>query len=99
LASKLSASSATGVLRPRPPTTMLSGLARAASIFDWYFCLGGCLRIEMRASPAEELLAAGETYSTPPGTAHLISNGDDVDDCRFLLLQGVGIYDFKGVGN
>ena len=78
---------------------MLSGLARAASIFDWYFCLGGCLRIEMRASPAEELLAAGETYSIPPGTAHRISNGGDVDDCRFQLLQGVGIYDFNGIGN
>jgi quercetin dioxygenase-like cupin family protein len=70
-----------------------------SQITDWYFCLGGCLRIEMRASPAEELLVAGETYSIPPGTAHRISNGGDVDDCRFLLLQGVGIYDFNGVGN
>jgi hypothetical protein len=53
----------------------------------------------MRASPAEELLAAGETYSIPPRTAHRISNGGDVDDCRFQLLQGVGIYDFNGIGN
>ena len=68
-----------------------------SQITDWYFCLGGCLRIEMRASPAAELLAAGETYSIPPGTAHRISNGGAVDDCRFLLLQGVGIYDFNGV--
>jgi quercetin dioxygenase-like cupin family protein len=139
LASKLSTSSATGVIHPRPPTIMLSGLARAASIFgnnvhiicmllaapvpvrlimentrsppsyavknietvangsdlrarlytlapgdmipwhfhsqitDWYFCLGGCLRIEMRASPAEELLAASKTYSIPPGTRRLRS--------------------------
>jgi quercetin dioxygenase-like cupin family protein len=70
-----------------------------SQITDWYFCLGGCLRIEMRASPAEELLAAGETYSIPPGIAHRISNGGAVDDCRFLLLQGVGIYDFNGVGD
>jgi quercetin dioxygenase-like cupin family protein len=66
-------------------------------VTDWYFCLGGCLRIETRAPHAEERLAAGETYTIPAKTAHRISNGGDSKDCRFLLLQGVGSYDFNKV--
>jgi quercetin dioxygenase-like cupin family protein len=66
-----------------------------SQITDWYFCLGGRLRIETRASHAEERLAAGGTYTIPPKIAHRISNGGDGEDCRFLLLQGVGIYDFN----
>jgi len=35
----------------------------------------------------------GGRYKITPGTAHLISN-KGVTDCLFLLLQGVGKYDF-----
>jgi hypothetical protein len=41
------------------------------------------------------MLAAGGTYTIPPKIAHRISNGGHGEDCRFLLLQGVGIYDFN----
>lgn len=66
-------------------------------VADWYFCLGGTLRIETRAPRADERLTAGERYAILPKTAHQISNGDDGEDCRFLLLQGVGVYDFNKI--
>ena len=66
-------------------------------VTDWYFCLSGWLRIKTRAPHAEERLSAGRTYVIPPKAAHRISNGGESDDCRFLLLQGVGPYDFNTI--
>jgi hypothetical protein len=39
----------------------------------------------------------GGRYEISPKTAHRISNGGYGEDCRFLLLQGVGIYDFNKI--
>jgi hypothetical protein len=36
-------------------------------------------------------------YSITPKTAHLVANHSDADT-RFLLVQGVGSYDFLKVG-
>jgi quercetin dioxygenase-like cupin family protein len=68
-----------------------------SDITDWYFCLSGVLRIERQTPPAEERLALGDRYTMPPNTAHRISNGGNGEDCRFLLLQGVGVYDFNKI--
>jgi quercetin dioxygenase-like cupin family protein len=65
-------------------------------ITDWYFCLSGKLSIETRAPREHQVLDVGGTYTIPPKTAHRISNGGD-GDCRFLLLQGVGKYDFQAI--
>lgn len=67
-----------------------------SQVTDWYFCLGGTLRIETRAPQADERVAVGASYAIAPKTAHRISNGGE-NDCRFLLLQGVGSYDFNKV--
>jgi len=37
-------------------------------------------------------LRAGDSYVVPPKTAHYIHGKND-GPCRFLLLQGVGVYD------
>src|SRR3954471_13828994 len=66
------------------------------AVSDWYFCLLGFLRVEPRAPRGDERLSAGARYQIPPKTAHGISNGGD-GDCQFLLLQGVGAYDFNKV--
>lgn len=63
-------------------------------VTDWYFCLGGSLHVETCSPHADKLILVGGYYSIPPYTAHRISNGGD-DDCRFVLLQGVGHYDFN----
>ena len=68
-----------------------------SGVTDWYFCIGGTLRIQTRAPRADERLAVGGRYAIPPKTAHQISNGGNAEDCRFLLLQGVGAYDFNKI--
>lgn len=68
-----------------------------SNVTDWYFCLGGVLRVETQTPLAEELLAVGGRYAIAPKTAHRISNGATGEDCRFLLLQGVGVYDFNKI--
>ena len=69
-----------------------------SAVTDWYFCLAGTLRVETRAPRADERLAVGGRYQVAPHTAHRISNGGG-EDCRFLLLQGVGEYDFNKIGD
>ena len=66
-------------------------------VSDWYFCLAGRLRVETRAPHADNLVVVGDNYKIAPKTAHRISNGSDGEDCRFLLLQGVGTYDFNKI--
>lgn len=66
-------------------------------VTDWYFCLAGTLRVETRAPRANRLVEVGGSYKIAPKTAHRISNGGAGEDCRFLLLQGVGAYDFNKI--
>ncbi len=66
-------------------------------ITDRFYCLFGTLRIETRAPRADERITVGGSYAVPPKTAHRASNGGDHGDCRFLLLQGVGAYDFNKI--
>jgi quercetin dioxygenase-like cupin family protein len=68
-----------------------------SAVTDWYFVLEGALSIETRAPADHRILTIGARYHIPPKTAHLISNRSDADT-RFLLVQGVGAYDFLRVG-
>jgi quercetin dioxygenase-like cupin family protein len=68
-----------------------------SNITDWYFCLGGTLCVETQAPRGEKRLTPGDRYAIPPNTPHRISNGGDGEDCQFLLLQGVGVYDFRRI--
>ena len=61
---------------------------------DHYFVLAGLLSISTREPASTRTLSSGQTYKISPGTAHLIANGGE-DDCRFLLVQGVGTYDWN----
>lgn len=67
-----------------------------SAVTDWYFVLEGALSIETRAPADRRLLSIGERFCIAPKTAHLISNRSD-GDTRFLLVQGVGAYDFLRV--
>jgi quercetin dioxygenase-like cupin family protein len=68
-----------------------------SAVTDWYFVLEGALSIETRAPTDRRELVVGERYHIAPKTAHLIANRSD-RDTRFLLVQGVGPYDFLRVG-
>lgn len=69
-----------------------------SAVTDWYFVLEGALSIETRAPADRRELAIGESYHIAPKTAHLIANRSD-SGTRFLLVQGVGAYDFLRVGS
>jgi quercetin dioxygenase-like cupin family protein len=60
---------------------------------DHYFVLSGTLGISIRDPEADHILASGEHWHIAPGRPHLIRNGGS-EDCRFLLIQGVGKHDF-----
>ena len=60
---------------------------------DHYFVLRGTLTIETRAPDHRATLGVGERFKIVPGTAHRISN-EAPANCQFLLVQGVGKYDW-----
>ena len=61
---------------------------------DHYFVLEGLLSISTRKSASTRTLSIGQTHKITPGTPHLIANSGE-EDCRFLLVQGVGTYDWN----
>ncbi len=63
---------------------------------DYYFVLEGTLTVFTREPEEMRTFGAGTDYKIAPETAHLITNNSTVD-CRFLLLQGVGRYDWVKV--
>jgi len=62
-------------------------------ITDHYFVLRGNLNIMTRKPDSERALEPGERHRLEPGTAHHLAN-EGPADCQFLLLQGVGKYDW-----
>ncbi len=65
---------------------------------DYYFILQGELTILMRTPEEARTLQIGSDYRIAPGRPHLIANRS-TGDCRFLLLQGVGTYDWVKAGD
>ncbi len=62
---------------------------------DHYFVLEGTLSISTRGRDVTtRSLSAGSSDKVEAETPHLIANGGDTD-CRFLLIQGVGTYDWN----
>ena len=68
-----------------------------SNIIDTFFCIEGAVQIETRAPRNTHGLTPGEQCAVPPKTAHIVSNTSD-QRCRFVLVQGVGAYDFIPVG-
>jgi oxalate decarboxylase/phosphoglucose isomerase-like protein (cupin superfamily) len=53
----------------------------------------GALRIFLQNPKEEVRLARGQIYSVPPRRPHLVTNAGDTS-AVFLVLQGIGEYDF-----
>jgi quercetin dioxygenase-like cupin family protein len=66
---------------------------RHSEVADYYYGLEGRVVIETREPAARHELGAGQTASVTPSTVHQVSNPAK-SPCRFLLIQGVGKYDF-----
>lgn len=77
---------------------------RHTEITDTFFCMSGPLQVTTRPAAGEgsgvgagaesvHVLQPGETLAVGPGTPHLVT-GVDGGGCRFLIVQGVGTYDY-----
>ena len=52
--------------------------------------------MQTRGPEASHVLEAGETVAIPPGQHHYAA-GVDGGVCQFMLVQGVGTYDYVSV--
>ncbi len=68
-----------------------------SEIADSFVCLEGPMIVETRAPRALHRLMPGQRCAVPAKTAHYV-RGEDDGPCRFLIVQGVGVYDFVPVG-
>jgi len=66
---------------------------RHSEVSDYYYGLEGTVVIETRNPPARHEIGVGARATVTPPTVHHISN-PGARPCRFLLVQGVGKYDF-----
>lgn len=62
-------------------------------IGDTFYVLDGRIRIFLQDPKAELTLGPGESYAVEPRRPHLVTNPGDTS-ATFLLLQGIGDYDF-----
>ena len=63
------------------------------NIQDTFYVLQGRIRIFLRDPKQEVQLGPGESYAVQPKRPHLVVNGGDAS-ATFLVLQGIGEYDF-----
>jgi quercetin dioxygenase-like cupin family protein len=66
---------------------------RHSAVSDYYYGLEGTVLVETRAPDVRHEVGAGKAARVVPSTAHQVSNASAAP-CRFLLIQGVGKYDF-----
>ena len=69
-----------------------------SSITDSFVCLEGPMVVETRAPRAEHVLGPGERCEVPPMVAHYVHGLND-GAFKFLIVQGVGVYDNIAVGS
>ena len=66
---------------------------RHSEVSDYYYGLEGTVVIETRNPVARHEVGVGQVATVTPPTVHHVSN-PSAQPCRFLLIQGVGKYDF-----
>lgn len=68
-----------------------------SEITDSFVCLEGCTVVETRAPRNLYRLEPGQRCTVGPKTAHIVHGYDD-GSCKFMVIQGVGTYDYMPVG-
>ena len=69
---------------------------RHTEVSDYYYGLEGMVVVETREPRARHEIRVGQSATVRPPTIHQVSNPGQ-QPCRFLLVQGVGKYDFVKV--
>ena len=67
-------------------------------VTDTFTCLEGPMVVKTKTADADHELLPGDTCVVPPNTAHQVA-GKNGGRCRFVIVQGVGKYDFTAVEN
>lgn len=67
------------------------------NITDTFFCMEGPMQVTTRGPDGVHVLDPGGTCAVPPGVAHRVAGVDD-SPCKFIVVQGVGTYDYVPVG-
>lgn len=68
-----------------------------SEVADSFVCLEGRMVVETRAPRQLHRLEVGQRCAVPPKTAHYV-HGEADGPCKFMIVQGVGVYDFVPVG-
>ncbi len=63
-------------------------------VTDNIFCLSGLISIRLKDGGKEVVLRPGERFEIKPGVLHEVINSDKNQAAEYLLVQGVGPYDF-----
>ena len=63
------------------------------NVSDTLICLEGPMLVETQNADGDHVLSFGERCSTAPGTQQRVT-GKDGGACRFVIVQGVGKYDY-----
>lgn len=63
------------------------------AVDDIFVCLSGHIAVQLRPPSHSVTLSPGQRFTVPAGTVHRVANLDDTDS-EYLLIQGVGTYDF-----
>jgi quercetin dioxygenase-like cupin family protein len=63
------------------------------NVSDTFYVLAGSIRIYLQDPKENVELAPGQSFAVPPKRPHLVTNAGD-SSAVFLVLQGVGEYDF-----
>jgi quercetin dioxygenase-like cupin family protein len=64
-----------------------------SEVSDYYYGLEGVVLVETRNPPGRHEVRTGQSAKVAPPSGHHVSNPGR-SPCRFLLVQGVGNYDF-----
>lgn len=64
-----------------------------SNITDTFFCMEGPMQVTTRNPDQVHVLEPGGTFAVAPGVPHLVTGVDD-GPCRFIVVQGIGVYDF-----
>jgi quercetin dioxygenase-like cupin family protein len=64
-----------------------------SNVQDTFYVIEGRIRVLLREPQEEVRLGPGNTYSVRPRRPHLVAN-DGECSATFLLLQGIGEYDY-----
>jgi mannose-6-phosphate isomerase-like protein (cupin superfamily) len=64
-----------------------------SNVSDTFYVVEGELRIFLQDPKEEVRLATGQSYVVPPRRPHLVTNAGK-RSATFMILQGVGEYDF-----